>query len=190
MGGFKLRARAFTALALAALAFAPACYSTTPHRAEVASSAAPKQCADAVAEVFARSGFVQLPTPPKLSMLFGARGAGPYTSFLATGSAVGVTFSNRDGAGETCHVTLEALSPDAGCAGTRPGDNGSLSCRRMNDPAAPVGGLVGSAINPPCPVIPVSICELSYAPGADNDAAVDELARRVQTALGERGVVN
>jgi hypothetical protein len=33
-------------------------------------------------------------------------------------------------------------------------------------------------------------CELSYAPGEDNDAAVDELARRVKVALGPSARVN
>jgi hypothetical protein len=32
-------------------------------------------------------------------------------------------------------------------------------------------------------------CKMSYAPGKENDAAVDELARRVQIALGGEGRV-
>jgi hypothetical protein len=34
------------------------------------------------------------------------------------------------------------------------------------------------------------MCDLSYAPGAENDAAIDELARRLQEALGARARVD
>ena len=59
--------------------------------------------------------------------------------------------------------------------------------------ARPFGDLVyGAAASNEflCPVVPSIMCELTPAPGADNDAAVDELARRVQAALGPSGRVN
>ena len=42
----------------------------------------------------------------------------------------------------------------------------------------------------PCPIVRPVMCELSYAPGADNDAAVDELARRLQAARGPGARIN
>jgi len=175
-------------LALGWLGISVGCYSTTPHRAQVAQKAAASDCADAVHDVFARSGFIQLPTPRNLSMLFGARTGGPYSSFLSTGSGVGVTVHHDDDAAGLCHVTLEALSPDAGCPGSDSGPSGTLNCQRQGIPPEPPG--YGGMTQTPCPVVPPIACDLTSAPGAENDAAVDELARRVQAALGPSGRVN
>jgi hypothetical protein len=165
-----------------------ACYSTTPHRAQVATPAAPRACADAVSSVFARSGFVQLPTPPRLSMFFGPRMSGPYSSTLTAGTGVGVTIDPAALADGTCHVTLEPLSPDVNCVGTSPAP---FSCRKPESPE-PRGSWWSRDNEPPvlCPITQTPICDLSYAPGADNDAAVDELARRVRETLGPKDKVN
>jgi hypothetical protein len=189
MAAPKLRAGTLAPFALAALALGSACYSTTPHRATAGTQVASGDCAATITDVFARSGFVQLPTPAHLSMFFGARMAGPYSSFLRTGSGVGVTIDPADQAAGSCHVTLEALSPDVGCPGGQAGPSGTLNCQRLDAPGSPTGGY-GVTSGMPCPTVPLLACELSYAPGADNDAAVDELARRVQAALGPNGRVN
>jgi len=194
MASPKFGARRLALLALGSvlsLALSAGCYSMTPHRAQVAANANHHDCADAITDVFERSGFVQLPAPRKLSMLFGARMGGPYSSFLSTGSGVGVTIHNDEGAG-LCHVTLEALSPDVGCAGSDTGPSGTLNCQVQGAPGAPARiSYTGGVTNQPfCPVVPSTICELTSAPGADNDAAVDELARRLQAALGPSGRVN
>jgi hypothetical protein len=175
-------------LVVVALVGMSACYSITPHRAQVVTRAAPRACADAVGEVFARSGFVQLPTPPRLSMFFGPRLSGPYSSTLAAGTGVGVTIDPAALAGGTCHVTLEPLSPDANCVGAWPTP---FSCRRAEVPLARGPGWHrDSEPQMPCPVTQTPMCDLSYAPGADNDAAVDELARRVRETLGPQARVN
>jgi hypothetical protein len=167
------------------------CYATTPHKAEIASQASSQaDCAEAVAQVFDRSGFVQLPTPANWSMFFAVRTTGPYTSFLRTGAGVGVNVNQAGEGAGTCHVTIEALSPDANC----PEGHTPLTCDAPNGGIwtnAVVGGPFTQEARPTpgatrnlCPVVPPLSCEMSYAPGADNDAAVDELARRVRVALG------
>jgi hypothetical protein len=196
MASPKLGARslAMSALAwLAPLSLAAGCYSTVPHRAQVATMGSARSCSDAVADVFARSGFVQLPTPPHLSMFFAPRIEGPYSSFLRTGAGVGVTLQQH-GESPACAVTLEALSPDAACPDATVtincGGTGSFVQNQESLPLSPP--LYGPLGRQPqvCPVVPPLSCQLSYAPGADNDAAVDELARRVQVALGPAATVN
>jgi hypothetical protein len=179
-------------LALGWLGISVGCYSTTPHRAQVARMVAASECADTISDVFARSGFIQLPTPRNLSMLFSARTGGPYSSFLSTGSGIGVTVHHDDDAEGFCHVTIEALSPDAGCAGNETGPSGTLNCQRQGAPSTLALLAYGAAASNQilCPVVPSMTCELTSAPGADNDAAVDELARRVQAALGPSGRIN
>jgi hypothetical protein len=174
------------------VALAVGCYSTTPHRAQLASQATPKDCSAAIGAFFSNVGFVQLPAPPRLSMLFTARVSGPYTSFLRTGSGVGVTV-NEGGESETCHITLEALSPDANCGDLRTsptcaGPPGAVFLDPIASTASPPAWHGNSA--PPCPIVAPVTCELSYAPGEDNDAAVDDLARRLQAALGPGTRVN
>jgi hypothetical protein len=176
-----------TALAAAWLGLASGCYSTTPHRAQVASNVATHDCTAAIGDVFTRSGFIQLPTPPRLSMLYGARTSGPYSPFMTTGAAVAVTIAPNNGG--ACHVTIEAVSPDADCVPNVGGVTGTTNCRPQGEPAAPPYPN-GTFAGPACPTVPVQVCELSYAPGADNDAAVDELARRLQAALGPSARVN
>jgi hypothetical protein len=197
MASPKLGARTRTvlaALALGSIGLASGCYSTTPHRAQVASNVAPRDCTTAIRDVFARSGFIQLPTPPRMSMLFTARLEGPYSSFLRSGTGVGVTIDPARAAAGACDVTIEALSPDVSC----PYANMASVCnngtaRVAMDPvtgstllASPQADVIGA---PVCPTTAL-MCPLSYAPGADNDAAVDELARRVQVALGPSATVN
>jgi hypothetical protein len=180
MASPKLGARLVSLLALSWLGLG--CYATTPHRAQVESVATADECSAAIAEVFARSGFVQLPTPRNWSMFFGPRVGGPYSSFLATGSGIGVNLqTDREHTG-ACHVTIEALSPDIGCPGSQSGPSGTLNCRRADMPGDGSHG-VGPSSTPMCPVVPTMTCELSSAPGGDNDAAVDELARRVRAML-------
>jgi hypothetical protein len=174
------------------------CYATTPHKAEIASQASSQgDCAKTVAEVFDHSGFVQLPTPAHWSMFFAIRTTGPYSSFLRTGAGVGVNVNQPGEGAGTCHVTIEALSPDANC----PEGHTPLICDGPNGGVwtnAVVGGPAVGDARPaapgtprqPCPVVPPLTCEMSYAPGSDNDAAVDELARRVQVALGPTARVN
>ncbi len=185
------RVRIAALIAPVSLVLALGCYSTTPHRVQIASKATPKDCANAISDVFTRSGFIQLPTPPKVTMFFAARMGGPYSSFLSTGSGVGVTLHHEQSDESICHVTLEALSPDVGCPGSETGSSGTLSCRRPGAPGRP-GGLArnGASDEALCPLVPGPLCEMSYAPGEDNDAAVDELARRLQAALGPSGRVN
>jgi hypothetical protein len=191
MASSKLEPRMRALLALTSLGLAVSgsvgCYSTTPHRVQVATRAAPADCASAIKDVFARSGFVELPTPARLSMFFTPRTKGPYSSFLATGSGIGVTVRDPKGAG-TCDVTLEALSPDVGCPGAASGPSGTLNCQRESAPSE--GSKYGASYTPACPVVPLVTCDLSSAPGEDNDAAVDELGRRLQAALGPRASVN
>jgi hypothetical protein len=199
MASSRLGARLLSRCAAGLLALA-GCYATTPHKAEVASQASSQaDCAKTVGEVFDRSGFVQLPAQPHWSMFFAVRTAGPYTSFLRTGAGVGVNVNQAGEGAGTCHVTIEALSPDANC----PDGHTPLACDGPNGGIwtnAVVGGpgvadtarppLTG-ATRTPCPVVPpLAGCEMSYAPGADNDAAVDELARRVRAALGPTARVN
>jgi hypothetical protein len=211
MAARKLRAGTLAPLALVVLALGSACYSTTPHRAHVASKATPRDCTFAARDVFARSGFVQLPPPAHLSMFFWPRIEGPYRAFPRTGAGVGVTIDPADQAAGSCRVTLEALSPDVDCPGSATGPSGTLSCQRPGASAAATPNVYGGGASAPipCPVVttfpgpsdpslvafgprPIvaSTCQLSYAPGADNDAAVDELARRVRAALGPGGRVN
>jgi hypothetical protein len=182
----KLGDRTLALLALVSLGLAFGCYSTTPHRVQVATQAEPVDCTNAITDVFSRSGFIQLPTPAHLSMLFAPRTSGPYSSFLSTGSGIGVTVKHDNAAG-TCHVTLEALSPDVDCPGSDSGPSGTLNCQR---PGAPTQGPSGDTNVPLCPVVPVASCELTSAPGGDNDAAVDELGRRLRAALGPSSRVN
>jgi hypothetical protein len=168
------------------------CYSTTPHRAEIATPATANVCAAAVRRLFAESSYVQLPSPPHVSMFFAPRMRGPYTAFLEFGTGVGVTINADAAAAGTCRVTIEALSPDAGC-GNNYGSPSMLSCQdaRANPFVGPPPVAAGGQANVmPCPVTPPLACELSYAPGAENDAAVDELARRLQAALGPQARVN
>jgi hypothetical protein len=188
MAARRFGGRTLATLALGSLGLAAGCYSATPHRAEIASSNTPVRCASVVADVFARSGFIQLPSPPKVSMLFGARTSGPYSSFLTTGSGVGVTLTGDNG-GSSCHVTIEALSPDVAChdAHTPLTCGGGAMDVITGEKIASSGNWSGT---PPCPEIGQTMCELSNAPGAENDSAVDELARRVQMALGPAATVN
>jgi hypothetical protein len=186
MAASRFGGRTLAVLAAASLGLAAGCYSATPHVAQVASSAAPRECSAAIADVFARSGFVQVTTPPKMSMLFTARVTGPYNSFLGTNTAVGVTF--RQGT-DTCDVTIEAVSPDVDCPPPQNGTSGTLNCQRADTGSIVTPNGVLSPLLPLCPTVPQPTCELTYAPGADNDAAVDELARRVRIALGGEGRV-
>lgn len=151
---------------------------------------APAGCAAAVEEVFERSGFVQLPTPPNLTRFYSPRMSGEYSAFLGTGVGVGVTIEGASP--QACRVTLEALSPDAGCAD----EHLPLACSGpgaiQSTPAPgtfPSYSAIGTA---PfiCPRTPSLSCTLSYAPGSDNDAAVDELARRLRVRLGPTVAVN
>jgi hypothetical protein len=192
MAALRHGGRTLAALAAASLGLAAGCYSATPHRAQVASNAAPRECSAAVADVFTRSGFIQVATPPKVSMLFTARTSGPYSSFLSTNTAVGVTLTQPDGEG-TCQVTIEALSPDVDCPPPPNGTSGTLYCQPHNAPMLGSRDSAGYGVSPPmaaCPVVPQPNCPLTYAPGAENDAAVDELAHRVQVALGTEGHVS
>jgi len=179
MASPKLGARLVSLLALSWLGLG--CYSTTPHRAQVESVATPQECSTAIADVFARSGFVQLPTPHDWSMFFGPRLGGPYSSFLATGSGIGVDIRTDVQHMGACHVTLEALSPDIGCQGSESGPSGTLNCRRADMPAD--GNGLAPSTTRMCPVVPSMMCELSSARSDDNDAAVDELARRLRAVL-------
>jgi hypothetical protein len=193
----KPRAPLVTLVALTSVGLALGCYSTTPHRVQVANATQtePRECTRAITDVFSRAGFVQLPTPPHMSMFFAVRVSGPYTSFMRMGGGVGVTIAPTASVAGTCQVTLEALSPDVGCSDAfQPAScldsSGQATMNSVTGQVFPgpgghdiVGGLG------PCPSVP-SMCMLSSAPGSDNDAAVDELARRLQAALGPRGVVN
>jgi hypothetical protein len=162
----------------------------------VVSRAPAPACVKAVEDVFVRSGFIQVQSPPNVSMLFSPRTVGPYSSFLGTGVGVGVTI-DRAGA-DACHVTLEALSADVNCAE----EHAPLSCGGLGEvrttAALGVGPPAGpGAIRPNhladgpslrCPMMPSMMCTFSYAPGAENDAAVDELARRLRAQLGPLAV--
>jgi hypothetical protein len=188
MSAPKGGARRLVGLALSSIALAAGCYSTAPHRAQFVTQATPRACSAAIDSFFAGSGFIQLPTPPHLSMLFTARVSGPYTSFLRTGSGVGVTVNEGGASSETCNVTLEALSPDVNCADVHAplscvGPSGGVSMDAVtgSNVSLPPGGNQSPRMT--CPTVAPVMCELSYAPGADNDAAVDDLARRLHTAL-------
>jgi hypothetical protein len=188
MSPSKLGARFLAVLATAAAGLASGCYATTSHKAEVALNVAPRACTNVVAGVFADAGFKQVPTPPRMSMLFAAKTSGLYDSFLTTGTAVGVTVVQGMGA-DTCHVTIEAVSPDVNC----PEMHGPLRCGYGGmDEVTGTRTYIGpiSPGSPPCPIVRPAVCELSNAPGEANDHAVDELARRVQSALGPTSTVN
>jgi hypothetical protein len=181
------------ALALLALTLSIGCYSMTPHRAQLAANAHPPDCAAAVADVFASSGYLQLATPPSLSMFFSPRMTGPYSSFLGTGVGVGVTIDPAGPAASTCNVTMEALSPDVNCAD----EHQAMTCGGPGEVrTTPILGTGPGLSNyerlwpKRCPVTPSLACAYTYAPGAENDAAVDELARRVRARLGVRASVN
>jgi hypothetical protein len=168
------------------------CYSTTPHRAEVATPATANVCEATIRNLFAQSAYIQLPSPPQVSMFFAPRIRGPYTSFLEFGTGVGVTINSAAAGNGICQVTIEALSPDAGC-GNGYGSPSMMMCQDARaHPFAP-SPMEGAGVQgqlTPCPVTPPLACELSYAPGANNDAAVDELARRLQAAFGPKARVN
>ena len=123
-------------------------------------------------------------------MFFAARTGGPYNSFLTTGSGVGVTLRQENGDDGTCRVTIEALSPDPSCSDV----HGPFACQGGAMDATTGAVVVATAGNgsgsPPCPIVRPLICDLTSAPSTDNNAAVDELARRVQVALGSSGRVN
>jgi hypothetical protein len=182
------RRAAALALALGLLSSVVAlggCYSTTPHRAEIATPATATVCETTIRNLFAQSAYVQLPSPPHVSMFFAPRMRGPYTSFLEFGTGVGVTINAEAAGNGICQVTIEALSPDAGC-GNNYDSPSMVSCqdaRAHPFASAPPAATGAPAHLMPCPVTPPLACELSYAPGAENDAAVDELARRLQAAL-------
>jgi hypothetical protein len=161
-------------------ALSAGCYETTPHRVEVAGRVPSSDCAAAVRGVFAGAGFVQLPSPPRTWMLFAPRMSGTYSSLLESGSGVGVTFAGSEGAPDDCHVMLEALSSDASCAPMQTNMAGPATC----------GGRLDRTPMMPCPVASQLTCELTSAPGPDNDKAVDDLARRLRAALGPKSSVN
>jgi hypothetical protein len=199
MASSKLGPRMGALLALTSFGVAVSgsvgCYSTTPHRVQVARQAAPQDCANAIRNVFSDSAFVQLPTPPNLSMLFTPRLAGPYSSFMRTGAGVGVTIDPVGAADGACHVTLEALSPDVSCSDAFV----PVSCASSNGTTMSMNAVTGGMIAvgndargmlPACPMMAPLMCQLSYAPGESNDAAVDELGRRLQAALGPNAIVN
>jgi hypothetical protein len=186
MASSKLEPRMRALLALTSLGLAVGCYSTTPHRVQVATWGAPVNCANAIDAVFSRSGYVQGPTPPHASVFFTPRTQGPYTSFLPMGTGVAVLIHDDDGKG-TCHLTLEALSSDATCAANESGPSGTMHCLGTSPPGAPS---YGSGIPGACAVVPQQVCELTSAPSTENDATVDELARRLARALGPSGRVN
>jgi hypothetical protein len=173
----SLRAPLFLA-SLCLLGAASGCYESTPHRVQVA-SASPATCAPVITQVFAQAGFVQLSTPRGLSMFFAARSGGPFDSFLRTGAGVGVTFARESSVGTPgCDFALEALSPDVSCPGAE----------RYGASMAPDAVLARrpSAANwvVPDPMNGTALCDFTSARSPDNDAAVDELARRVRVALG------
>jgi hypothetical protein len=156
------------------------CYETTPHRVEVAARVASPDCAATVRGVFAGAGFVQLPSPPRTWMLFAPSGAGPSSSLRTSGAGVGVTFSGSEGQSDDCHVTLEALSSDASCPKSQSVGGGPVMC----------GGPVLRMAPAQCLVAPEMMCQLTSAPSPDNNAAVDDLARRLRVALGPKSRVD
>ncbi|HVZ74654.1 MAG TPA: hypothetical protein VHJ20_19865 [Polyangia bacterium] len=162
---------------LAALALAAGCYSTTPHRAEVRTAATDDSCRTAVADVFEAAGMVRRPPPPGQSLFYGPRLAPSNGSREMSGAGIGVTVAEGELAAGRCHVTLEALAPDSSCP---PGA------------VAPLAAGTGPWALPPVVTspIPPQSCEITYAPGNDNDAAVDELARRLREALGAHAQVD
>jgi hypothetical protein len=174
--------------ALALVVTVGGCYSTTPHRAEVWTPAAANVCTATISDVFQQAGFIQLPTPPRVSMFFAPRTAGPYHSFLNSGAGVGVTFSSGEVADGACHLTLEALSPDVGCAAREIDPYGAWDCHTTNTDGS-TQFTNSSGVTAPCPVVASNSCTLSYAPGTDNDSAIDELARRLRVALGAHASV-
>jgi hypothetical protein len=190
MAAMNLGARSLATLAIAWLGLGAGCYSTTPHRVQVAAGAKPRDCSATIADVFARSGFIQLSAPKDVSMFFGARTSGPYSSFLTTGAGVGVTIDSASAAAGFCSVTIEAMSPDASCSDAHV----PLACG--GGAMDPVTGTRFAVSNgnasglPPCPIVGSLACSFSNAPGDENDAAVDELARRVRVALDGEGEVN
>jgi hypothetical protein len=178
MAALKFGGRTLAMLAMASLGLASGCYSLTPHQAQVSSNVAPRACSSAVADVFAQSGFVQVSTPPTMSMLFTARTSDQYSTFLPTNTAVGVTLRQGLGA-DTCEVTIQAVSQDVSCPGSL---NGSAHSSNFERTAPPNEVMV--------PSVPQHACVMTYAPSARNDAAVDELARRVRVALNGEARVN
>jgi hypothetical protein len=190
MVALRFAGRTVVALALASLGVTSGCYSSTPHRVQIVSGATPNECWSVVGAVFTDAGFSRkMPTPPNLSMLFGARTSNPDGFGVRTSSAVGVMI--RDGApsGPSCKVTLEMISPDVDCTASVNLGAGVATCQPPSSaqPSPPLSS--GQYLVPVCPPTPVHNCKLSYAPGAENDAAADELARRVQVALGRGAVV-
>lgn len=177
-------------LATAAVGLGAGCYATTPHRGEAASNAGARSCAEAVIEVFSDSGFAALAAPPDLSMLYEPRASGSRGASMSAGAAVAVKIGAPAGAAGSCHVTLEAVSPDVDCPAPQSSMFSEPRCqaRNVSQPAPPIAS--GEYLVPECPARPVVACKLSYAPGAQNDAVVDELARRLQSALGPTGSVD
>ena len=160
------------------------CYETTPHRVEVAARVAAPDCTATIAGVFAGAGFVQLPSPTRMSMFFAPRGVGASRSGLGSIAGVSVTIADAAAVGGECRVTLEALSPDPSCPG------GALSVGGRSALCDASSGAGVSSALPRCGSMPPMTCELTSAPGPDNDAAVDDLARRLRAALGPRSRVD
>jgi hypothetical protein len=170
-------------LALCLFVFGPgaACYETTPHRAQVISYVRDTNCVSVIQDVFARAGFVQLPTPPRLSMFFAPRVSGPYSSVLRSGTGIGVTFAPKGSVEEPgCQFDIEALSPDASCTSTEMNPAATLAC----DGVGP-GSIDAVKTSTMCPTsMPLASCELTSVPGKPNDDAIDEMGRRLRVALG------
>jgi hypothetical protein len=168
----RARRRAAVAVLVCAVTTG-ACYSTTPHRAEIASPAPSHDCLSAVANVFEDAGYVRRSPPPGLSFFYGP----PFVSSRVSESGIGVTVPQDELEQGRCHVILEALSPDASCS---PAAEASLTAGTGAWAVPP------RLVSPP----PPRACNLSYAPGAENDAAVDDLARRLRIALGATAQVD
>jgi hypothetical protein len=140
-----------------------------------------------VGDVFTRAGWVLLPPPPGLTYLFAPRTTGPFFAKLRTGSAISVTLTQEGDADDSvCRVVVEAVAPDPSCPEDEP-----IECLNPNLPMASAPPPASDSTNYSMQCRPwPPMCPFTAAPTPQNDAMVDELARRIRTALGETGHVN
>jgi hypothetical protein len=158
--------------AIAALALLAGCYATTPHRPEVKAPAPKSACLAAVDDVFTRAAFVPMQTPAGYTAFFAPRMGSSQLQRRRAGLGVGVVVEAGVAVGGGCRVVLEALSNEGACPEVE-----SLECSSMRSPFESV--TLRSCQSD------VTTCPMSTAPGAHNDAMVDDLARRLRETLGK-----
>jgi hypothetical protein len=115
-------------------------------------------------------------TPNGFTAFFAPRGGVGELQRRRAGFGVGVVVHEGFAEGGGCRVVLEALSTEASCPEVE-----STECSSMRSAwEAPTLRSCQSD---------VTTCQMSSAPGAENDAFVDDLARQLRETLGSTASV-